>query len=400
MTRHVIHIDLDAFYCAVEELFDPSLHGKAFAVGGSPDGRGVVSSCSYAARLFGIHSAMPMAQAVRLCPDLIIVRSHFDQYRKLSRAVMEYLENLTPYVERISIDEAFLDITLLGDNPRRIATELQKQINQDLGLPCSLGVSTNKLVAKIANNIGKASIRTGHYPNQIKIIPPGHEAAFLAPLPAKELWGVGKKTEQKLAKLNLMTIGDIANCSEAFLVKHFGKHGKGLARHAKGVDNRPVEGGHEAKSISKETTFGHDINDRQKLIKTLRWLADGVGRQTRRAKLRGTTIRLKLRWSDFTTLTRQSTLPYAVDQDDIIYETALALFDQTWTGRKVRLIGVGISGFTEEQRQISLWENRETSEKKETLQTTLDSLRDRYGSQSIQRGSSFGTNKRSNLDDT
>lgn len=385
--RKIIHLDLDAFFCAVEEGRNPALRGQAFAVGGRPDQRGVVSSCSYAARQYGIHSALPMAQAVRLCPHLIIVPPHFDAYREASNRVMDRLHNLTPLVEQISIDEAFLDVTMLRDDAERIARELQADIRDGLGLPCSLGVATNKLVAKIATNTGKASAKRDQPPNAILVVPPGTEAAFLAPMPIRELWGVGPKTAEQLAHLGIHTIGDLARWSPADLERRFGKHGAELSERARGIDTRPVEPETETKSISREITFARDVADGERLRRTLRRLSEEVGRRTRREGLRGMTIKIKLRWADFTTLTRQVTLDAATQHDDDIYRAALALFDKAWIPSKpVRLIGVGISGFDDGGQQLSLWDGVTASES-QRLESTLDTLRERFGDRIIRRGS-------------
>lgn len=389
--RKILHLDLDAFFCAVEEQFDPALRGKPFAVGGQPDQRGVVASCSYPARAYGIHSAMPMAQAVRLCPDLIIVPNRRGAYSEKSRAVMAILRDLTPLVEPLSIDEAFLDVTMLPDSAEAIAQRLQGRINHELKLPCSLGVATNKLVAKIANTVGKARAAAHNQhrpPNAIQVVPPGEEAAFLAPLPVRELWGVGPKTAERLAALGIRTIGELARWPAADLAARFGKHGADLAQRARGLDTRPVETEHEAKSISKETTFSRDVNDGEALRATLRQLADGVGRQVRQAELAGRTITLKLRWTDFTTLTRQTTLDHTTDRDDEIFAAALDLFRRNWSpGRAVRLIGVGISGFAAPHRQLGLWDDPGAIAEQRRLQDTLDDLRERFGDHAITRGS-------------
>ena len=208
--RKILHLDLDAFFCAVEELRDPTLKQKPFAVGGSPEGRGVVASCSYAARQFGVRSAMPMSEAVRCCPNLIIVGNARGEYSRMSGRVMAYLHDMSPLVEQISIDEAFLDVSDLPDEAEILARRLQSTICTELDLPCSLGVATNKLVAKIANDVGKVRVRSGDYPNAITVVPPGEEAAFLAPLPVRALWGVGPKTAERLAAWGMNTIGDIA----------------------------------------------------------------------------------------------------------------------------------------------------------------------------------------------
>jgi DNA polymerase-4 len=386
LTRKILHLDLDAFFCAVEEQRDPSLRGQPFAVGGRPESRGVVASCSYAARQFGIHSAMPMAQAVRRCPGLIIVPSRYGAYEAASRQVMARLHQLTPLVEQLSIDEAFLDLSDLPEQAELIARRLQGTINRELGLPCSLGVAANKLVAKIANNVGKASVKSDRPPNTIKVVPAGQEAAFLAPLPVTELWGVGPKTAEQLAQVRVRTIGDLARRSEADLVRRFGKLGRDLARRARGLDERPVETEHEAKSISQETTFARDINDAVTLQRTLRRLSEQVGRRLRRKGLRGTTVKIKLRWSDFTTLTRQLTLDQPTDLDGDIFAAAGQLFDQTWPpGKRVRLVGVGVTGFDTPAYQLSLWDAPPAEAHR--LQDALDELRDRFGSGAIRRGS-------------
>ena len=390
--RKILHLDLDAFFCAVEEQRDPSLNGKAFAVGGRPDQRGVVAACSYAARQFGLHSALPMARAVKLCPQLIIVPSRHPVYRAVSREVMAHLHNLTPLVEPLSIDEAFLDVSDLPDPAQTIARRLQVTINRELSLPCSLGVAGNKLVAKIANNIGKASATGGRPPNSIKVVPPGQEAAFLAPLPVKELWGVGPKTAERLIRLGLATIGDVARYPKANLIRHFGKHGYDLARHAKGLDERPVETEREAKSISQETTFAKDVTDVEVLQRTLRRQAEGVGRRLRQNDLAGTTVKIKLRWADFTTLTRQLTLDRPTNLDNEIYQAAFELFENNWPpGKRVRLIGVGVSGFESPAYQLGLWDERVEEGQDHRLQSTLDDLRERFGDEAVRRGSQLKT---------
>ena len=384
--RKILHIDLDAFFCAVEEQHNPTLRGKAFAVGGRPDERGVVAACSYAARQFGLHSAMPMARAVRLCPRLIIVPSQHHRYRTVSREVMTHLHNLTPFVEQLSIDEAFLDVSDLAEPVAVIARQLQATINQALDLPCSLGVATNKLVAKIANNIGKASAKSDKPPNNIKIIPPGQEAAFLAPLSVRELWGVGPKTAERLVRLGLHTIGDVARYPENQLAQQFGKVGQDLAWRAKGLDDRSVETDHEAKSISQETTFTKDVTEVMVLHRTLRQQAEGVGRSLRQHDLSGITVKIKIRWADFTTLTRQITLSRPTNLDKEIYQAALALFEKTWPpGKRVRLLGVGVSSFETDAYQLGLWDQAPVEED-QRLQSALDELRHRFGDKAVRRG--------------
>ena len=386
--RKILHLDLDAFFCAVEEQLNPELRGKAIVVGGRPDQRGVVASASYPARAYGVRSAMPMAQALRLCPHLIVVRGHRSEYSDRSRKVMAVLRDTAPDVEPLSIDEAFLDVTILPAPIDEIARGLQARINRELGLPCSLGGATNKLLAKTANTVGKASRGNDAPPNAITIVPPGEEAAFLAPLPIRQLWGVGPKTAETLAKLGLTTIGEVANWSEAALTARLGKLGGDIWRRAQGIDARTVQGGGAAKSISKETTFAEDVADRDALLLTLRRLADAVGRAARKAGLTGATIKLKLRYSDFATHSRQLTLDYATDSDVVIYDCAAQLLDQCWVvGAPVRLIGIGLSGFAESRRQLNLWGKDEGAAQDAQFTHALDRLRDRYGETAIRRAS-------------
>ena len=387
--RKILHLDLDAFFCAVEEQRDPMLRGKPFAVGGQPNERGVVASCSYPARVVGIHSAMPMSQAVRLCPNLIIVPARHRAYGRVSRAVMSRLRALTPLVEQLSIDEAFLDVTALQEGAAEIATRLQSQIHTDLQLSSSLGVAPNKLVAKIANNVGKAAARSGGYPHAITVVPPGQEANFLATLPATELWGVGPKTADRLQSLGITTIGDIAAWPEKELIARFGKHGYDLARHAKGLDDRAVEPVREAKSISQETTFSRDVREIDKLRNTVREQAARVANELRRKQFIATTVKLKLRWHDFTTITRQTTFPQATDSAQHIEAAALRLLHNEWSGQLVRLIGVGVSGLGRSARQLSLWDeptDQAAREKEERLFHALQTVRQRFGDDAIQRG--------------
>lgn len=395
MTRKILHLDLDAFFCAVEELRDTALCGLPFAVGGRPEERGVVSSCSYAARQFGVRSAMPMARALRICPELRIVPSHYSEYSKVSQQVMQRLRNLTPWVEQISIDEAFLDVSDLTDPMEEIARRLQAQIQSEVSLPNSLGCATNKLVAKIANDVGKVAARKdgsrlGQPPNAITVVPPGQEAAFLAPLPVEALWGVGPKTAERLSELGIFTIGQLAGWSSMDLIRRFGKNGHDISLRAQGIDTSEIVTTHETKSVSQETTFAQDVSDPALLRRTLREQSESIGRRLREDHLYGHTVKLKLRWPDFTTLTRQLTLDQPTDQDDTIYTAALQIFQKHWrAGQAVRLIGVGISGIGPPIRQLTLWDALDAqhdSEKDRRLQAAVDALRARYGSRIVKRG--------------
>lgn len=387
MPRKILHLDLDAFFCAVEELRDPALRGQPFAVGGHPEERGVVASCSYAARRFGVRSAMPMARAVKLCPGLVILPARHKIYSEVSEQVMERLHALTPLVEQISIDEAFLNVTDLPEPGEALARRLQATMHDELGLPCSLGVAANKLVAKIATEVGKAANRTGSYPNALTVVPPGEEAAFLAPLPIEMLWGVGPKTAARLAALGIRTIGDVARWPAGDLARRFGKMGREFALRAKGIDDRPVVTVRVAKSISQETTFVRDVSNSEALRRTLRELSEGVSRELRREALVGATVRLKLRWANFTTLTRQMKLSQPTDRDDVIRAAAEQLFEKVWRpGKPVRLLGVAVADLGPPPRaeQLGLWDDG--SEKQRRLRAAVDALRERFGEGTIRRG--------------
>ena len=385
MPRIILHLDLDAFFCAVEETRDPSLRGKAFAVGGKPDERGVVASCSYAARMFGVRSAMPMVRALRLCPQLIIVSSRHRIYGEVSKQVMARLSKLTPLVEQISIDEAFLDISDINESPERLARGLQARIRDELNLPCSIGIASNKLVAKIATEVGKKGAKSGGPPFALTIVPAGEEAIFMASLPAEMLWGVGPKTSARLNELGIHTIGDIAKWPESEMIRLFGENGRELSRHAKGLDDRPIITERETKSISQEETFVRDERDDKSLEKTLREQAAEVARQLRKNNLAGTTIKLKIRWPDFTTLTRQMTLSQPTDQSEEISIVALDLMRTVRkSGQAVRLIGVGVSGLGPPIRQLSLWDTE--SEKAKKLREIVKELQEKYGKDVINRG--------------
>jgi DNA polymerase-4 len=300
---------------------------------------------------------------------------------------MDKLRKLTPLLEQISIDEAFLDITDLPGPAERVARDLQAAIKNDLHLPSSIGIASNKLVAKTATEVGKKSGKGDGPPFGLTIVPAGEEAAFLAPLPMDLLWGVGPKTFAKLEALGMRTIGDIAAWSESDLIRRFGENGRDLARHDKGLDDRPIVTEHEIKSISQETTFTRDVRDDRSLEKTLRELSIEVGRSLHRNDLMGKTVKLKIRWPDFTTITRQITLPAPTDHEDEIIETALKLLHQVRKpNQAVRLIGIGISGFSSPIRQLSLWDS--VDEKSRKLQDVVDQLQERYGKNVIHKGDS------------
>lgn len=386
MERKILHLDLDAFFCSVEELLDPSLKGKPFAVGGNPQGRGVVSSCSYTARKFGVHSAMPMARALSLCPELIVIHHRHGLYGEYSNKVMDILRSYTPLFQQVSIDEAFLDVSDLPKPAGVIAREIQERVDREVHLPCSLGVATNKLVAKVANDFGKSQVKSGQAPRQITIVPPGEEAAFLAPLDIQSLWGIGPKTSQKLHGQGIHTIGQLAALSGAELEAYFGNNAQEMHARALGIDPSPVHSEREVKSVSNEVTFTKDTTDSEVLRQTLRALADKVGYRLRQAGFAGSVVQIKLRYSNFETLTRQTALPQPTNLDDEIYAAAEKLFEANIIPtRAVRLIGIGISRLNPPYRQLSLWDDNQ--DEKEKLASAIDQLKEKYGQDVIKRAS-------------
>ncbi|MCL0029062.1 DNA polymerase IV [Dehalococcoidia bacterium] len=343
--RHIIHADFDAFYASVEQLDDPTLRGKPVLVGGSPEGRGVVASASYEAREYGIRSAMSMRTALQRCPDAIRVNSNFTRYREISCKVMAIFKELTPLVEPLSLDEAYLDIT---DSIRpdlgapEIARDLKKRINRELGLTISVGVATNKSVAKIASDLDK--------PDGLTVAQPGNEREFLAQLPVGSLWGVGLKTQERLNAEGVDTIGELATQSVEWLRRMFGRKGLEMKRLALGQDDHPVEVGRSVKSVSSETTLHQDTGDTDTLMELVNRLSHNVAGDLNRRDLQGRTIKLKLRLSDFTTFTRQVTLPKPVQSPDQIAAAAdRLLITELGRGRLFRLVGVGVAGFSHHQ---------------------------------------------------
>ncbi len=393
--RKIIHIDLDAFFCAVEELRHPEVRGKPFAVGGSAESRGVIASCSYAARAFGISSAMPTSLALRRCPQLILLHGDRSAYSAASRKVISILEQVTPHIEQISIDEAFLDVSDLPQSGLDIARNLQQAVHRETQLPCSLGVASNKLVAKIATNTAKASHRGNTPPNAILEVPAGQEAKFLSPLPVRALWGVGPKTAARLSELGIQTIGDLARMPEKNLIQLFGKYGHDVWKHANGQDESPVEPEHEIKSISSETTFERDISDPAIIRKTMRELTEQVGERLRKTGIAASVVRIKVRWPDFSSQTRQKSIQQATSEDSVIELAAWELLDRLWDKKRpIRLIGVGVSGFIQGARQLSLWET--PSEKERKLLDAVDDLKNRFGKKVIQKGNTLKKKQKDN----
>ena len=384
--RKILHVDLDAFFCSVEELLDPSLKDKAFATGGTSDGRGVVTSCSYAARLHGVHSAMPMQKAMRMCPNLITVRGHYEYYSRYSKRVMDILQSITPQVEPISIDEAFLDVSDLPQAPKIIALDLQMKIRRETGLPCSIGAASNKLVAKIATNIGKSDHKKPTPPMAIKVIPPGKEESFLNTLPIREMWGIGPESEKLLQNFGIVSIGSIQRIQIEKLEKILGSFAYTLKRRALGIDNRKVGNDESVKSISNERTFFDNLIKKNEIYSAIKDLSEKVGQRLRKKGLSGRTIRLKIRWPNFDTITRQLTLNQPTNHDSVIFSSVKNLFEKVWVeGKRVRLVGVGVSKLESDIHQPSLF-NRDF-EKEKMLLEAMDDLQERFGKEIIHKGS-------------
>ena len=383
--RKIIHIDLDAFFCAVEERYDPTLAGKCFAVGGAADRRGVVASCSYAARQKGVRSAMPMAKAMRLCPELIRVHGTRANYGRASRHVMSVLRRFTKTIQQISVDEAFLDVSDFDGPMKTIGREIQEGVNVETRLPCSLGIATNKLVAKIANDYGKSLYHGNSYPNALTVIEPGKEQKFLAPLPLRRLWGVGPKTADVLQKRGLMVIGDLVKESDLQLEEWFGSTGPHLRKYAMGIDDRPVA--HtpaKNKSISNETTFANDVTQAVVLESAIERIGRGLGDRLKRHKSRATVVRIKFRWSDFSTFTRQTTVTPTDDGAEIA-RIGVDLLRKNWDREKpIRMIGVAVSGLVNKSDQLSLWDQE--VEKNQEIFEAISSLEERFGSDVIKKG--------------
>jgi DNA polymerase-4 len=335
-TSAIIHLDLDAFFASVEMLENPNLAGKPLIVGGSPDGRGVVASASYPARSYGVRSAMPTARALALCPAAIVLPPRHRIYRDYSRQVMEILRESTDLVEQTSVDEAFLDVTDQSPSWEAVvsfARRLQRDVKARTGLSASLGVATNKLVAKVASDRDK--------PGGLTVVSPGEEAAFLAGLPVRVLWGVGPVTAEKLAKMGVSTVGELAEIHERELEARFGRQGIALAQQAHGIDRRPLKVERDPKSVSQERTFARDLVQEAALQEQLLRMSQGVSRRLKDGDLVAGTIAVKLRYADFTTLTRQMQLSVPTNEEQEICRAAQVLLERLWRpGRPVRLLGV------------------------------------------------------------
>jgi DNA polymerase IV len=384
MARVILHVDLDAFFVAVEQSLNPELKGKPVIVGGDPDGRGVVTSASYEARPAGIHAGMPLSRALRLCPQAIFVRANFPRYRDASHRFLNILGGFSPCVEPLGLDEAYLDITGYEQpygSYRQMALALKQKVREDLDLTASVGIATCKVVAKIASELCK--------PDGLLEIAPGEERAFLGPLPVSRLPGVGKKTEQSLSGMGITTIGELAAVPLDAVERRLGAPGAVLHSHARGIDSRPVEAPGEANSISQELTFARDTLDRSFLEDNLHSLCQEVCRQLRSRDRRARCVAIRLRYADFETITRQVTLEEASDITAVIFAAAQQLLARTVAQQRkpVRLIGVRVSGFVGGERQLRLFDFG--NEKLEHLDEAVDRIARKHGKTAIRTGDSL-----------
>jgi len=381
MARRIIHIDLDAFFVSVEQREKPELKGKPVVVGGNPKGRGVVASASYEARAFGLHAGMPLITASRLCPQAIFIEGSFPKYREASQKFMAVLADFSPFLEPMGLDEAYLDATgfeSIHGSIRQMALKIKKRIKEELGLSASVGIAGSKVVAKVASELSK--------PDGLLEVAMGEEASFLAPLAIERLPGVGKKTGHKLNALGITTIGKLAITPLTALKSHFGASGEVLHRLASGIDNSGVEPPAPAKQVSRETTFAKDTRDRALLKATLRYLGERVGADLREEGKQARVVTLKLRYADFTTITRRQTLNQPFDSDQAIFDTGAKLLNKALAGEKraFRLIGIGVSGLLEGGKQLDILDAQ--ARRQEQLNRAIDRIRNKYGFTAIQTG--------------
>jgi DNA polymerase-4 len=383
MTKKIIHIDMDAFYASVEQHDNPALQGRPVIVGGDPEKRGVVSAASYEARTYGVHSAMPSSQARRLCPQGVFLPVRMHRYREVSGQIFQLLREYTPLVEPLSLDESFLDVTgsekLFGPAPQ-IAKEVKRRIRETTGLTASAGIAPNKFLAKIASDYRK--------PDGLVEVKPEEVQGFLRELPISKLWGVGKATEEVLKGMGILKVGQLALFPAEKIERKLGKFGLELMALARGEDDRPVSPESEAKSVSQEETFTPDLENLEQMKRALLDQAEQVGWELRKEKLKGSTVTVKVRYPDFTLVTRSLTLPFPTDQGIEIYQTAMKLLPRTEAlQRRARLLGVGISNFIhrDDPEQYLLFGSRR--EKTERSVQAMDRIWERFGPEAIKRAS-------------
>ena len=380
--KQIIHLDMDAFYASVEMLDNPAFRGQPVIVGG-PKQRGVVSAASYEARKFGVHSALPMAVAMRLCPQGVFLPVRMSRYKEISDQIFEIFLRFTPLVEPLSIDEAFLDVTAsirLFGPAEEIAKQIKTQVLNEIGLTVSAGVAPSKLVAKIASDLNK--------PDGLTVVPEGNVQNFLDPLPIEKLWGVGKITQRDLSLLNVKTIGDLSRLPKDLLRRRFGQQGLLLYFLSKGIDDREVQPERIIKSIGREETFPEDILVKEKAGKQILILSQRVAKRLRRHGKTGRTITLKVTYDNFTRITRSLTLPEATDDGRTIYRISLDLLKKTEIGnRPIRLLGIYLSQLTRSgEGQLSLFDQTNGIKKTDRLNQALDTIQDKYGDQAIRSG--------------
>lgn len=378
--RSILHVDMDAFYASIEERENPAIRGKPIVVGAAPGGRGVVSTCSYAARLFGVHSAMPISRAARLLPHGVYLPVRMKLYAAVSREVMAILGRTTPLVEPLSLDEAFLDVgaseRLFGDAVA-IARRIREDIRRELALPASVGIASNKFLAKIASDMAK--------PDGLLAVPrdPAREREFLAPLPVRRIFGIGPEMEGTLRRHGIATIGDLQALSREELERRFGPFGSTLHALSNAIDDRPVIADHEAKSHGRETTFETDVSDRSVLREALLRFAIDVAFELRRRRIAAKTVQLKLRYHDFTTLTREKSSERPVQTARRLYETACDLLEKLDPKRPVRLIGIAAGGLRHEDAAAQRFLFPSAEEKSLRVERAMDSIRARYGKDGV-----------------
>ena len=380
--RTIFHVDMDAFFVSVEGLFDPSLKGKAVVVGGRPNERGVVSAASYEARKFGVHSAMPLRTAAKMCPHAIFVDGHPERYREYSAKVYQVLNRFSPKLEMVSIDEAYVDMTgteRLHGPPMRAAHALHSAMRTSTHLICSIGIGTSRLIAKICSDQAK--------PNGVLWVVPGAEIKFLAPLDVRKIPGVGRVMEKRLQEQGIHKVGDLAERDERWLEQNFGALGLALSGKARGLDagawfDSDIGEDVGPRSISHEHTFSHDTDDRQLLEATLARLCEMVCRRLREQNLHTRTLQLKLRYADFRTLTRARTLEQPSSVDSEVLAVIRELFCANWSGEAVRLLGVHAAHFEEESEQLSLG-GKTTHEKWNQALSAADRMREKFGEHAV-----------------
>lgn len=376
MERIIMHVDMDAFFASVEQLDHEEYRGKPLIVGGI-GGRGVVSTCSYEARKFGVYSAMPTAKAMKLCPQGIFIQGNYPRYAEVSQQIFDIFDHYSPLIEPLSIDEAFLDLTgmeRLMDSPRQYALKLKQEIKEKTGIVASVGIAPNKFLAKIASDLEK--------PDGLVIVNKDHVQAFLDPLPVRRIWGVGAKTAAVLDRMRVKTIADLRKMSYEELHKTFGdKTARHLFLLAQGIDERPVAPRGRAKSIGNETTFSEDLQSAEAALEVLLYLSVKVGWRLRQAGFKAKTVQLKLRQSDFSTFTRQKQLFEPSNFDNDIYTAIKNLFENLNITRGIRLLGVSTTGF-EEMESLSLFHD----EKKDRLYQAIDDINSKYGKLGVTRG--------------